>query len=210
MKHEQASRLLNAYLDDELKDAERADVARHVAGCTLCAHDLAALRRVCERLQEWPASPRPAGAEGTFWLCLAQRLPARPAERPASQRRQDLWFPLGLAFGNAIVHAMALLAVVFSAVLALDAFAWLESWLVQVLDVSGLSAGDLLRLTGPGWLTMEVLQSLGVAGGELEAWIAAAVGWAGPALFVVAASALMLLSISIWIGARFSRRPAEF
>jgi len=201
---------LDAYLDDELREGERSDVERHLGGCAHCAQRLAGLRRTRTCLGEWPALQRAAGAEGSFWLRLAGRLPVRPARQSASPSWRELWFPLGLAFGSACVQAGAWLALAFSALLALGAFGWLDPWLAGALgNAPALSNSSLVRLTWTGWLATEAAALLGATSGDVEAWIGMALGWVGPALFVTSASALIFLGISGWVGVHLSRRPAE-
>jgi hypothetical protein len=115
-----------------------------------------------------------------------------------------------LAFGSACVQAGVWLALAFSALLALGAFSWLEPWLANVLgDAPALSNSSLVRLTWAGWLTTEAAALFGATSGDVEAWIGAALGWAGPALFVAVMSALIFLGISGWVGVHLSSRPAD-
>ena len=50
VRHAQASRLLGAYLDDELHADARAGVERHMAECALCARHFAGMQRLRVRL----------------------------------------------------------------------------------------------------------------------------------------------------------------
>ncbi len=210
VRHAQASRLLGAYLDDELHADARAGVERHMAECALCARHFAGMQRLRVRLGEWVTPARAAGAACSFWLRLAQQLPARPAQTHRSPSWRDLAFPLGLAFGVGFVQAGAWLALAFSVVLALGAFSWLEPWLAGVLgNAPALSTSSLVRLTWTGWLATEAASLYGAPAAHVEQWLGTALSWAGLALFVTAASALIFLGLSGWAGLHLAGRSAE-
>lgn len=209
VQHEQISRLLSGYLDDELSAEQRADVERHLSACRQCAEALAAWRRLRQEMNAWAAPKQPANAERLFWLQLAPRLPARPTRSGASLPLRELLFPMGLAAGSIFLEASAWLALAFSALMAVGAFPWLEPWLGERLgEIGNVSAGGLLRLTWPGWLLTEFLAQIGVTPGELEPWLQMLLGWATPIGVLATFSALIFFGLSGWAGWRWSRRLA--
>jgi anti-sigma factor RsiW len=82
VKHARAQRLLSAYLERDLGDAERAGVEAHAAACGVCRADLEGLRRAVALLRRLPTPEPPP--------YLASRVLARIRDgeaRPAGWRR---------------------------------------------------------------------------------------------------------------------------
>ncbi len=55
---------LSAYLDDQLSDAENAELTAHLATCERCGAELAELRGTIRLLQALPQPARPRRARG--------------------------------------------------------------------------------------------------------------------------------------------------
>lgn len=105
------SRHLVAYLDGELPEPLRRQVAEHVARCPRCADELAELRRTRLLLEEWPA-PEPApAARAQARRRLLSRQPA-PAG-PSPSRLRPAWTRLLVRYALPLA-AGALLAVAVS------------------------------------------------------------------------------------------------
>lgn len=101
---------LNEYVDGELDDAARADVAAHVAGCAACAVRLAELRALFADLAALPDEPLAADLAPA----VLARLPRR-ARAPA-------WAPR--------------LALAAQALAAVAAFVLVWPWLAATLQAS--------------------------------------------------------------------------
>lgn len=76
--HEQWTDRLSDYLDDELPDHERAEVAAHLAGCADCSRLLSELSEVTRIAATLPP---PAAPERDLWPGIAGRLTPSPAAR---------------------------------------------------------------------------------------------------------------------------------
>jgi anti-sigma factor RsiW len=94
-------RRLGAYLDAMLPEGDLASAGAHVAGCRRCQSEVAALRRMRERLQESLSVAPPTDWAG-FWPGIVRGIEERrrrPAPAPA--RTWPVWRP-SLAFGGAV------------------------------------------------------------------------------------------------------------
>ncbi len=83
MRHEEAIRLLDDYLDGELTAARAVELERHLAGCDACRKEVADLRRLLAAAAELPADLPPTG---DLWPDIARRLDG-PAARPTAASR---------------------------------------------------------------------------------------------------------------------------
>ena len=112
MEHERCSELLLAFVNDELDEGARADVADHLAGCPQCAEERQALEgllavEVPEMTEAERASLRAAVGD------RLEALPATSREIIASGRRTGGWWRRAVpALGAA---AVLLLGAVFAA-----------------------------------------------------------------------------------------------
>jgi anti-sigma factor ChrR (cupin superfamily) len=82
-----------AYALDALPPSERADVTAHLASCSICRQELAALRPIVASFAGWPtAVARPSTA---LWGQLVARIAAeadgRPSESPPPQWQEPEW-----------------------------------------------------------------------------------------------------------------------
>lgn len=94
-------RRLGAYLDAALPERELASAGAHVASCRRCQGEVAALRRMRERLRASLSVAPPSDWTG-FWPGIVRGIEARqrqPAAVPA--RIWPVWRPR-LAFGGAV------------------------------------------------------------------------------------------------------------
>jgi hypothetical protein len=91
---------LSAFLDDELDDAQTADVERHLNVCDSCRRKRAVLAAVRDAIQQLPTETVSAGFAATFQQRLEGESRARrvAAHRPSSSRR-----PVALALAAAAV-----------------------------------------------------------------------------------------------------------
>jgi hypothetical protein len=91
------SRIL-AYVDERLKDSERAEMEKHLAGCTACRVRASEFRSVSELLDELPmAEPSPA---------FDVRVRARVAAEPVKQNWWAWMRPsLRIAFAASMLFA---------------------------------------------------------------------------------------------------------
>lgn len=105
--HTQVAELLSAYIDDEVTAEERALVESHLATCTSCTHDMAALRQTVSLVGQLPYVPAPR----PFTLRESDVRPARPARRA--------WWRLPWAQGLAAAAAILLCVVVVAGVYVL-------------------------------------------------------------------------------------------
>ena len=95
---------LSAYLDDELEDAERRDVAAHLASCASCAQHLRELSAVDSLARDMP----PAGAPAGYHEALPGRVRRRiRSDRPLSARAPWVW-PLAAALALAVLAPIVL------------------------------------------------------------------------------------------------------
>jgi len=62
--------LLNALMDDEIDSSQRAAVDSHVAACSICAHELEAIRSVRRAIGEVPHAQAPAGLRDRVTFAL--------------------------------------------------------------------------------------------------------------------------------------------
>ncbi len=101
MECDEARPLLDAYLDGELGEAERADLRDHVEGCAECGPEAAALERLRDGIRQIrPGLSRARGAA----LELRAALRREAAEsRPAAMARVAGW----LAYAASILIAVA-------------------------------------------------------------------------------------------------------
>lgn len=116
-------RRLGAYVDGELGPAARRTVASHLARCSACSADLAALERLRAHLARW-AVPEPSEEEWTaFWPAVRARLPVSDTRVPAAPAvRWRGWVRAHprLAFASAVATA------------AVGVLAFLMPWRVPV------------------------------------------------------------------------------
>ncbi|MGC8782707.1 MAG: anti-sigma factor family protein, partial [Anaerolineae bacterium] len=116
---------LSAYLDGQVRPAERRRIEAHLAGCAACRRELASLRQTVALVRALPRVPVPRA----FTLSQAQVGLGRPTGRPA-------WLG-GVAAGLATVATIALLVI---------AGAWLRRPTWQ-------PAYELARLVAPSGAT---------------------------------------------------------
>lgn len=109
MIHTRAARSLSAYLDEELSPSEMRAMAAHVAGCSSCREELAALRRVKSLLGRLPEVAPPPG------LLQAVRAQAEARRSPSDA----IWETLRAAFRRPAAAAVAAMVVVLLIVLPL-------------------------------------------------------------------------------------------
>src|SRR5262245_23491823 len=83
MNCEQIQSLLGAFHDRELKSADRAAVEEHLATCTVCAAELAAIAELGEMVRTLCEPEPPAG----LWQQLGDRLAIDSSARFARARR---------------------------------------------------------------------------------------------------------------------------
>jgi anti-sigma factor RsiW len=102
--HNQVAELLSAYIDDEVTTEERVLIESHLATCTSCTHDMAALRQTVSLVGQLPQVPAPR----PFTLRESDVRPARPARRA--------WWRLPWAQGLAAATAMLVCVVVVAGV----------------------------------------------------------------------------------------------
>ena len=94
-------RRLGAYVDAALPEREQAWVGTHVSGCPRCQEELAALRRMSQRLRESLAVAAPADWTG-FWPGVVRGIEDRRRQSaPVPARIWPVWRPR-LAFGGAV------------------------------------------------------------------------------------------------------------
>src|SRR5262249_47045662 len=103
---------LDAFQDGELESSVRAKTEAHLARCSACAGDLAALGRLRAALAVPVAEP-PDAVWDTFWPQVRARIAADPVQAPAAR---GAWLPsVGpwrLALGTALAGALAVLVMV--------------------------------------------------------------------------------------------------
>jgi|SRR6185437_5063106 len=88
---------LDAYLDDELTVAERVEVREHLAGCSDCAHELAALERASTLAQEHLVHyEAPQVLKARIASAIAGERSA-PAQRASAPPRRTAWWRLAAA-----------------------------------------------------------------------------------------------------------------
>lgn len=100
-------RRLDAYQDDELSPGLRARVDRHLARCSTCPGELAAVRRLRQALALDDVSDPLGPAWDAFWPQVRARIAAEPAVREAAGPVR-IWAPLA---GRRLILAPALAAV---------------------------------------------------------------------------------------------------
>jgi hypothetical protein len=112
-EHEMWSDRLSAYLDGELKNAERERLEAHVAACAACAVALAELREVMARARSLVDTP-PAT---DLWPAIEARLEPRsaPAKEPGTVVAGPSWWGRRFELGLPQLAAAAALLVVLSA-----------------------------------------------------------------------------------------------
>lgn len=81
MTCDDARDLLEAYHDGELVAEDRARVEAHLQGCAACAHELASLRSLSDRLRTTGRLPVPEGLSERVAASLAHGEPAVPGRR---------------------------------------------------------------------------------------------------------------------------------
>jgi anti-sigma factor (TIGR02949 family) len=87
---------LSAFTDDELDPVTSSEVARHVAGCTECARELAGLRALSERVRADVETHRAPAA-------LRARLVRELAPTRATRRPPAVWRGLAMASAAAVL-----------------------------------------------------------------------------------------------------------
>lgn len=135
------------YLDGELVPAERAEFEAHVAHCAACEQELAAFRRVFERLatlETWEPAP------GLADRVLAEVMPHRPAR----------WLrPLVWAAGGSVA---ASLAAIGAAVFVPGPRAWVARLVAEAAQSVVTSFVFVLKSFNAG--ALQALDSLGSSG----------------------------------------------
>ncbi len=86
MRHSSIQTLLYDYLHNELAENERLSVEHHLASCTRCANDLAALKRTLTLLPAPSSSPSTARHEA-YWKSLSLAIEASLKEKDKVEPR---------------------------------------------------------------------------------------------------------------------------
>ena len=203
MQHPTEMRLA-AYADGELKKGEARELERHMQRCPQCRAELAELRALTARLQEFAL---PEGLGQDLWERVEQRLPPRRAvTQPASGGFLHWLPPVGLVASNAVLQAVPIVALGLWALNGLGLLDWrtlAAAWLPAGAQLPSLPLDEAIAHAlswlvaaplGPGFSALT--QAWGVDASQVFSWLVPS------ALAVVVSVGLALLYLS-WLLAYF-------
>lgn len=107
MKCHTAETKLSEYVDDALGQEERRALESHLAECSECRRELAALQRTAEAIRALPRHAAPSG----FASRLMERVRAEDAAHASAPRMISLWPRLAAAAAVLLIVAGAILVV---------------------------------------------------------------------------------------------------
>ena len=210
MQHPTAIRLA-AYADGELEGSEARKLELHLRRCPQCQAELAELRALSTRLQEF-ALPDSLGVD--LWERVEQRLPElQRASQPASNGLWRWVATAGLVAANAVLQAALIVALglwVLSSLGLLDWQALAPAWLrpatqFPTLSLEEVSSYLLSWLAGvPVGLGLEAL---------MQRWdvevIFDLISWLLPSALALLPFVGLVLVYVLWLLAHFRHRASS-